>query len=57
MGFFGKMIGAAVKVAVTPVAVVKDVVDVAQGDTPNNTANLIDSAIVDVAEDLIDGDL
>lgn len=27
MGFFGKMIGAAVKVAVTPVAVVKDVVD------------------------------
>lgn len=50
MGFFGKMIGAAVKVAVTPVAVVKDVVDVAQGDTPNNTSNLIDSAIDDVAD-------
>lgn len=50
MGFFGNLIGAAVKVAVTPVAVVKDVVDVVQGDTPDNTANLIDSAIDDVVD-------
>lgn len=50
MGFFGNLIGAAVKVAVTPIAVVKDVVDVTQGIIPDNTANLVDSAIDDVVD-------
>ena len=48
MAFFGNLISGLVKTALTPVAVVKDVVDVAQGYEPENTKELIDSAVEDI---------
>ena len=53
MGFFGDIIGIAVKTVLTPVAVVKDVVNIATDQKPNSTANHIDS-ITDDIEDLLD---
>lgn len=53
MGFFGSIISAAVKTALTPVAIVKDVVNVATGEKPTATKDLINSATDDV-EDAID---
>ncbi len=44
MGFFSDIISSAVKVAITPIAVVKDVVDVAIGEEPENTKELLKSA-------------
>ena len=47
MGLFdalGNLISATVKVAVTPIAIVKDVVDVAVGNEPDTTKKLIKSA-------------
>lgn len=43
MGLFSDLIGAAVKVAVTPVAVVKDVVNVATGQEADSTKSLLES--------------
>jgi hypothetical protein len=60
MGFLGNMFSAAVKTVVTPVAIVGDIVDAAQGKEPNNTKNLLSSAINDVDEafdDLGDADI
>lgn len=54
------MLGTAVKTVLTPLAVVKDVIEVVEGNDPENTANLVDSAVdsVDKAlSDLIEGDL
>lgn len=48
MGFFGSIISSAVKVALTPVAVVKDAVDVVRGEEPTTTKDLIESAGDDV---------
>jgi len=42
-GFLGEITTAAVKVAITPLAVVKDVVDVATGNESENTTKLIKS--------------
>jgi hypothetical protein len=59
MGFFSNLVSAAVKVAITPVAVVKDVVDVATSEDPNNTKKLLKSAgrdIEDAGDDLANGD-
>lgn len=53
MGFFSSIVGAVVKVAVTPVAVVKDVVNVATGDEPDATKKVVQSAVDDV-EDALD---
>jgi len=53
MGFFGSIIGAAVNVVLTPVAIVKDVVNIATDQEPNSTANHIDS-ITDDIEDIFD---
>lgn len=53
MGFFSNVISSAVKVALTPVAVVKDVADVAIGQEPENTKDLLKSAEEDF-EDAID---
>lgn len=53
MGFLSSIIGGVVKVAVSPIAVVKDVVDVAQGKDADNTRDLIESASDDF-EDAID---
>jgi hypothetical protein len=60
MGFFSKIVGSAVKVAVTPFAVVGDAVKAATGQEANNTKNLLDSAAEDFAEafdDLVDGEV
>lgn len=54
------MLGATVKVALTPIAVVKDVVNVAVGEDADATKNLIESVgqdVADAGDDLADGDL
>lgn len=53
MGFFGSMLSAAVKTLTIPVAVVKDVVNVAADEEPSATERLVDS-IVDDVDDAID---
>lgn len=53
MGFFSNILSATVKVALTPIAVVKDAVNVATGEEPEETKNLLASAGEDV-EDAID---
>ena len=50
MGFISSIIGATVKTVLTPVAIVKDVVNVATGKEVEVTTNLLSSA----AEDLSD---
>jgi hypothetical protein len=60
MGFFSNIISATVKTALTPVAVVKDVVNVATGEEADATKNLVRSAGEDVADafdDLGDGEM
>ena len=52
MGFLGSIISAAVKtVIVAPIAIVADVVDIADGEVPTNTVTTLASA----ADDVIDG--
>ena len=48
MGFLTNLISATVKTALTPVAIIKDVVSVATGDEPENTKKLLKSATKDV---------
>ncbi len=48
MGFFSSIISAAVKTALTPVAVVKDVVNVATGEEPDATKDLLESVVEDL---------
>lgn len=60
MGFLTNLISATVKTALTPVAIAKDVVEVATGNEPENTKKLLESAADDVEEatdDLGDGEL
>ena len=47
MGFFSELVSGVVKVAISPVAVVKDVVDVASGKEANNTKKILKSASKD----------
>jgi len=47
MGFLTNLISATVKTALTPVAVIKDVVDVATGKEADNTKKLLKSAAKD----------
>lgn len=44
MGFLSNIISATVKVALTPIAVVKDAVHVVQGEEPEETKELLKSA-------------
>ncbi len=53
MGFFSNIISATVKVALTPVAIVKDVVNIATGEEADSTKELLKSAGKD-AEKAID---
>jgi hypothetical protein len=53
MGFFSNLISATVKVALTPLAVVVDAVDVVKGEEPDNTKALLQSAGEDL-DDAID---
>jgi hypothetical protein len=60
MGFLSGMISAVVKTALTPVAVVKDAVNVVTGEEPDQTKSLLESAAEDASEamdDLGDGEL
>jgi hypothetical protein len=60
MGFLTNMFSAAVKTALTPVAVVKDAVNVVTGEEPDTTKNLLSSAaedVVEATEDLGDGEI
>ncbi len=60
MGFFSEILGSVVKVALTPVAIVKDVVNVAIGDEANATIDLLQDAVDGVGDafnDLGDGEL
>lgn len=50
MGFFSNIIGATVKTVLTPVAVVKDVVNIATGEEADATKNLLQSAKRDAGE-------
>lgn len=43
-GFIGEIAEATVKVAITPIAAVKDVIDVASGEEAENTSKLLNSA-------------
>jgi len=47
MGFFGSIISSVVKVALTPVAIVKDVVNIATSEEVDSTKNLLESASED----------
>ena len=49
-GALGEIVGAAVKVAVTPLAVVDDVVNVVTGNEPDTTKNLIKSVGDDLSK-------
>ena len=44
MGFFSNILSATVKVVLTPVAVVTDVVAIVKGEEPDNTKDLLKSA-------------
>ena len=60
MGFFSEIISATVKVALTPVAIVKDVANVVINEDADATKNLLQSASddADKAKDhLADGEL
>lgn len=60
MGFLSGMLGAVVKTALTPVAVIKDVANIVTDEEPNATGDLLGSACDDVSDafdDLGDGDL
>ncbi len=60
MGFFSEIIGSAVKTALIPVAIVKDVVNVATDQEANATQELIENAVKDASkavDDLADGEL
>ena len=50
MGFLTNMISATLKTVLTPVAVVKDVVNIATGEEADATKNLLSSAAEDVSE-------
>ena len=53
MGFFSEILSATVKVVLTPIAIVKDAVEVVKGEEPENTKKLLKSAGKDF-DDAID---
>lgn len=53
MGFFSNILSATVKTVLTPVAIVKDAVNVVTGEEADETKKLLESAGEDV-EDAID---
>jgi hypothetical protein len=60
MGFLSKMFSATVKTVLTPVAIVKDAVNVVTGEEADATKNLLESAAEDVwdaTDDLGDGEM
>jgi hypothetical protein len=60
MGFLSNIVGATIKTALTPIAVVKDVVNVATGEEATATKELIESVVEDTSDafdDLTEGEL
>jgi DNA-binding protein YbaB len=60
MGFFSNIISAAVKTALTPVAVTVDAVKLATGEDADTTSDLLTSAAENVTtavEDLTEGEI
>lgn len=60
MGFLSKLVTSAVKVVLTPVAVVTDGVNIVKGESPVATGELLESAADDFNEswnDLGDGNV
>ncbi len=60
MGFLTNLVSATVKTALTPVAVVKDVVNVIRDEEADSTKNLLNSVGGDLnnaADDLVDGNI
>jgi hypothetical protein len=60
MGFLTGLFTATIKTALTPLAVVKDAINVVTGDEVEATSNLLESAAEDVADsidNLGDGEL
>ena len=60
MGFLSNIIGATVKTVLTPVAVVKDAVNIVSGESPDSTKELLESIVNDLSEgvaDLGDGEV
>ena len=60
MGFLTGLVKSAIGVVTSPIAVVKDVIDVTQGEEPVNTSNQLGGAISDFVEsieDLADGEI
>lgn len=59
MGFFTNIVSATIKTVLTPIAVVKDVVNIATGDEVDSTKKLLESAQEDASDafdDLGDGE-
>jgi hypothetical protein len=50
MGFFSSIVSATIKTALTPIAVVKDAVNVVIGQDADTTKNLINSAGEDISD-------
>lgn len=50
MGFLSSIVGATVKTVLTPVAVVKDAVNIVSGDSPDSTKELLESIVNDLEE-------
>jgi hypothetical protein len=60
MGFLSSIIGATVKTVLTPVAVVKDALNIVSGDSPDSTKELLESIVNELSEgfdDLGDGEI
>lgn len=60
MGFLTNLVSATIKTALTPVAIVKDVVNIATGEEADATKELLNSAVQDVeesTEELGDGNI
>jgi hypothetical protein len=60
MGFLTDIVSATVKTVLTPIAIVKDAVNVATDENPKATKKLLDSAAADIEkakDNLCDGEV
>jgi hypothetical protein len=57
MGFLGNLIGGAIKVVITPIAIVKDVVDDTPFETTGDVLGSAGNSLENALDDLSDGDL
>lgn len=59
MGFLTKIFSSTIKVVLTPIAIIKDVVNIVTDEAPDATKNLLESAkedVVEAGDDLADGE-